>query len=229
MRSHRIQDPNKIEKLNQKEAIEIFVWSFFGSCDLLFGSFTPNFVYMSAAATHKMYYVAIVCPEQINEKIQKFKQWMKDRFGCVVAMKSPAHITLIPPFWFVHEHEDALVNAVRSFINDSSSLQIELDGFSHFRKKVLFVRIKESVSLAELKGEVEEYFTGKFGAIFKKDDRPFHPHITIANRDLKPFHFEQAWEHFSNMIFKETFNSNSISLLKLDPGAWTVAAESVSS
>ena len=183
---------------------------------------------MSAAATHRMYYVAIVCPEQINKKIQKFKQWMKDRFGCVVAMKSPAHITLIPPFWFMLEHEHELVNAVRSFVNSSSSHQIELDGFSHFRKKVLFARIKENVSLAELKSEVEKYFSGKFGAIFKKDDRPFHPHITIANRDMKPSHFEQASEHFSNMTLKETFNSNSISLLKLNPGTWTVIAESVS-
>ena len=80
-----------------------------------------------------------------------------------------------------------------------------------------------------LKSEVEKYFTGKVGAIFKKDDRPFHPHITIANRDMKPSHFEQAWKHFSKMILKETFNSNSISLLKLNPGAWTVIAESVSS
>jgi len=183
---------------------------------------------MGAAATHKMYYVAIVCPEPINEKVQKFKQWMKDHFGCVVAMKSPAHITLIPPFWFMLERENELVNAIQSFI-DTFSEKIELDGFSHFRKKVLFVRIIENASLGELKTEVEKYFTGKIGAIFKKDDRPFHPHVTIANRDLKPPHFGEAWEYFSNMGFKASFNSNSISLLKLNPGAWTVIAESASS
>ena len=222
------QDPNKIQKLNQKEAIEFFVWNLFGSCYLPFGSFTPNFVYMSAGTTHKMYYVAIVCPREINEKVQKFKQWMKDRFGCVVAMKSPAHITLIPPFWFMLEREHELVNTVQSFVNIFSQ-KIELDGFSHFRKKVLFVRIMENASLDELKSEVEQYFTGKIGAIFKKDDRPFHPHITIANRDMKPSHFEDAWEHFSEHIFKESFNADSISLLKLNPGGWAVIAESISS
>lgn len=58
---------------------------------------------MNQPAKHNMYFVAIVCPGQINEKVEQFKQWMKDRFGCVVAMKSPAHITLIPPFWLAHE------------------------------------------------------------------------------------------------------------------------------
>ena len=184
---------------------------------------------MSTSATHKMYYVATVCPEQINEKIQKLKQWMKDRFGCVVAMKSPAHITLIPPFWFLIEREHELVNAVQTFTNPSLPVKIELEGFSHFRKKVLFVQVKENASLGELKGGTEKYFSGKFGAIFKKDDRAFHPHITVANRDMKPSHFEQAWGHFSNMIFEESFSSNSISLLKLNPGKWTIIAESVSS
>jgi len=154
---------------------------------------------------------------------------MKDRFGCVVAMKSPAHITLIPPFWFLFDREHELVNAVQSFTNTSAPAKIELDGFSHFRKKVLFVHVKENASLVELKGGVEKYFTGKFGVIFKKDDRPFHPHITIANRDMKLSHFEQAWDHFSILIFKESFNSSSISLLKLSPGKWTIIAESVSS
>src|SRR4026207_723909 len=184
---------------------------------------------MSTSATHEMYYVATVCPEQINEKIQKFKQWMKDRFGCVVAMKSPAHITLIPPFGFLFEREHELMNAVQSFTNPSPPAKIELEGFSHFRKKVLFVHVKENASLGELKSGAEKYFTGRFGAVFKKDDRPFHPHITIANRDMKPSYFEQAWAHFSNMIFKESFSSNSISLLKLNPGKWTIIAESVSS
>jgi 2'-5' RNA ligase len=182
---------------------------------------------MSAAATHSMYFIAIVCPETINEKIQKFKQWMKDRFGCVVAMRSPAHITLIPPFWFMHEREHELVNPVQAFINPSPQ-KIELDGFSHFRKKVLFARVKENPSLNELKSEAERYFTGKIGASFRIDERPFHPHVTIANRDMKPSHFEEAWQHFSNKTFQESFDSNSIALLKLNPGGWTVIAVSVS-
>ena len=173
-----------------------------------------------------MYYVAIVCPVQINEKILKFKQWMKDRFGCVVAMKSPAHITLIAPFWFDLEREKELAKAVQSFSDDSAIQRIELDGFSHFRKRVLYVRIIENSSLSYLKGQVEKYFIEKIGSFFKKEDRLFHPHITIANRDMKPAHFEEAWQYFSGKTFKESFTSKSIFLLKLNPAGWNVIAES---
>jgi len=113
---------------------------------------------MSQPAKHNMYYVAIVCPTQINEKIQQFKQWMKDRFGCVVAMKSPAHITLIPPFWFTNEKEDELMKTLRSFNDDSAIQKIELDGFSHFRKRVLYVQVKENRLLNELKTKAEKHF-----------------------------------------------------------------------
>jgi 2'-5' RNA ligase len=65
----------------------------------------------------------------------------------------------------------------------------------------------------------------KIGDSIKKDDRPFHPHITIANRDMKPARFEKAWEHFSNKEFTESFDTNSIFLLKLNDGKWNVIGE----
>ena len=45
-----------------------------------------------------MYFIALVAPEEINTPILKWKTWFRDNFGCTVALKSPAHITLIPPF-----------------------------------------------------------------------------------------------------------------------------------
>ena len=54
---------------------------------------------MSSRKGYHMYYVALVCPNEIDEVINRFKVWMKDRFGCKAAMKSPAHITLVAPFW----------------------------------------------------------------------------------------------------------------------------------
>jgi len=59
-----------------------------------------------------MYYVAIVCPDNLNNKIKGFKLWMQEKFGCTVALKSPAHITLIPPFWFKGDDENMLLEAI---------------------------------------------------------------------------------------------------------------------
>ena len=147
---------------------------------------------------------------------------MKDHFGCVVAMKSPAHITLIPPFWFAHEREIELMKTLQLFNSNFVPGKIDLDGFSHFRKRVLYIQLNENVWLSELQSRAEKHFMEKFGDSIKKDDRPFHPHVTIANRDMKPSHFEKAWEHFYNEEFKVSFDTSGISLLKLGPGKWNV-------
>ena len=144
---------------------------------------------MNRTVSHNMYYVAIVCPGDINKKVQQCKQWMKDHFGCVVAMKSPAHITLIPPFWLAHEREIELMKTLQLFNSNFAPGKIDLDGFSHFRKKVLYIQVKENVWLSELKSQAEKHFMEKFGDCIKKDDRSFHPHVTIANRDMKPGSF----------------------------------------
>ena len=60
-----------------------------------------------------MYYIAVAAPEEINKQALKWKQYMKDVYGCVVALKSPAHITLIPPFWCKEELEKIITNNLR--------------------------------------------------------------------------------------------------------------------
>ena len=180
---------------------------------------------MNLPATHSMYYAAIVCPPEAEEKVVHFKHWMKEQFGCVVALRSPAHITLIPPFWLEEARETKLQNAVQSFASDIEELEIHLEGFAHFARRVLFIGVKENPALEEIKKQTEFHLMKSFSDVIKTDDRPFHPHITIANRDLKPSDFIKAWEHFSKKDFKEIFHSRTISLLKLSPGKWSVIGE----
>ena len=53
----------------------------------------------------QMYFVAIVLPSHLNEKLLAYKQLMLEKYNCKVALKSPAHITLVPPFWMEEEKE----------------------------------------------------------------------------------------------------------------------------
>ena len=172
-----------------------------------------------------MYYVAIACPREVDEKVMGFKQWMKEQFGSVVALKSPAHITLIQPFWLDISRETELLQTLQSFPGDGEELRIRLEGFSHFGKRVLFIQVKENPVLQELQTQTEKHFLQCFDDVLKKDTRPFHPHITIANRDMKPGDFEKAWQHFSGKKFNETFCAKTISLFKLTQGKWSVIGE----
>src|SRR5258705_4374118 len=118
---------------------------------------------MSPSVLHSMYYAAIVCPPEVDEKVLGFKKWMKDQFGCVVALKSPAHITLIPPFWLNETREKDLHETLQSFTSEIGEQEIRLEGFFHFGNKVLFVNVKADPSLEELINRVELQFINSFG------------------------------------------------------------------
>ena len=180
---------------------------------------------MTKSAIHSMYFLAIVCPGPINDEVLQFKNRMRDQFGCRVALKSPAHITLIAPFWLNQEREEELLEAIQSFTSDMDEIEINLDGFFHFGNRVLFVNVRMNPALEELKNQVQDYFVRSFSDIIGKDERPFHPHITIANRDLKPGDFLKAWEYFSKKEFKEMFRAKTIALLKLTEGKWNMVSE----
>jgi 2'-5' RNA ligase len=180
---------------------------------------------MNNSATHSMFYVAVLCPPEIDKKIQAYKIWMRDRFGCVVALKSQAHITLIPPFWLENEKEQQLIETTQSFKANTDPFTITLKNFAHFSNRVLFVSVEENHQLGSLRKATEDHFIVPFHNTIKPDDRPFQPHVTIANRDIKPGDFNKAWEHFKRQQFHEHFEATSISLLKLSPGKWTLIAE----
>ena len=176
------------------------------------------------AKPHSMYYLAFVCPEQVDEKVRQFKLWMQEMFGCKAALKSPAHITLIPPFWYDESVENILLDLISSFHSDLEKLEIQLQGFSHFAKRVLFVNVLPNPGLNEIRRQTLLHFKKSLGDIIKEETRPFTPHITIANRDLKPADFDKAWAHFMNRKFQVVFETQQISLLKLSREKWNIIA-----
>jgi 2'-5' RNA ligase len=179
---------------------------------------------MSRSAAHSMYYIAILCPPEIDKEVLGYKRWMKERFGCIAALRSPAHVTLVPPFWLQEEKEMDLRQICESFTSNIDELAIQVRGFSHFDMKVLYAVVTGNTAIEELKNQVETHLISFFDAI-KKDERPFHPHITIATRDLKPSDFMEAWAHFLGKEFIADFTTRTISLLKLSAGKWNVITQ----
>lgn len=58
--------------------------------------------------------------------------------------------------------------------------------------------------------------------LFNQSDdlRGFHPHITVAFRDLKKATFEKIWEEYQKKTFRDAFECNSICLLKQVDESW---------
>ncbi|HUC79819.1 MAG TPA: RNA 2',3'-cyclic phosphodiesterase [Flavisolibacter sp.] len=169
----------------------------------------------------QMFFAAIVLPDSLNEKILAYKKWMQEKYGCRVALKSPAHITIVPPFWTEPANKEALQQDLQTISNDITSFRLQTDGFSAFKPRTIFVAVKENEDLRQVK-KTSDNFLHQTNYGIKIETRPFHPHITIATRDLHKKDFAEAWPHFENKAFEETFEATGISLLKHNGRIWEV-------
>jgi len=169
-----------------------------------------------------MYYIAIVAPEVINQEILKWKNYFKDHFECSVALKSPAHITLIPPFWMEEGLEKDLMSSIKEFSVTKNKFEITLKDFAAFKPKVIFVDVVKNEILNDLYQSFTDYIFSENKFPIKKDDRAFHPHVTLATRDLYKKAFQEAWEIFSKKKYEATWPVNSISLLRHNKKNWDV-------
>ena len=170
----------------------------------------------------RMYFIAIVAPAEVNEQVLKWKQYMQDHFGCTVALRSPAHITLIPPFWMQQELEPALTNDLSAFAARQSSFTITLRNFDAFKPRVIFVHVEPHPALEELKKALEEFLLARNKYPIKKESRAFHPHVTIANRDLRKKDFIVAFDHFSKRAYQAEFSVRQLVLLQHTGTQWEV-------
>ena len=168
-----------------------------------------------------MYYIAVVLPEPLNERVLALKQYMLDKYNCKVGLKSPAHITIIPPFWTDAAKEPGLISDLDSLSTTISSFMLSTDNFSAFKPRTIFVAVKESGELNMVKQKAESLFTSKDYSI-KKEGRPFHPHITIATRDLFKKDFAEAWPYFENKEIREEWVVEGLSLLRHNKKNWDV-------
>ena len=169
-----------------------------------------------------MYFIAIVAPEEINQQVLKWKNYFKDHFECTVALKSPAHITLIPPFWMKEELEDDLVESIQGFSITKNTFQIAVKDFAAFKPKVIFAEVVKSEMLNALYQSFADFIISQNKFPIKKDDRPFHPHVTLATRDLYKKAFQETWKIFSKKKYGALWIVNGISLLRHNKKNWDV-------
>lgn len=169
-----------------------------------------------------MYFLAIVLPPHLNDEVLVFKHFMQSRYGCCVALRSPAHITIIPPFWFDETKETVLVNDVSEISSNTSAFSIRTNNFSCFKPRTIFIDVNSNSQLDALKKKTETFLGKQQHYKLKIDERPAHFHITIATRDLHKKAFHEAYAHFANQAFIKEWMAEGLSVLKHNKTNWEV-------
>jgi len=171
------------------------------------------------------YFIAIVAPEPLQAELMGFKEFVKENYNSKGALRSPAHITLHMPFEWKEEKEAVLINTLEQF-SFKDSFDIDLKNFSCFEPRVIFVDVVKNEKLIQLQNELVGHVKKNLRLFNQSDDmRGFHPHVTIAFRDLKKEKFYQAFDHFKTQQFDASFTCNSFYLLKHNGKEWLAYKE----
>jgi 2'-5' RNA ligase len=166
-----------------------------------------------------LYFIGIVIPGYPAKAIRQLKRDFSDRYQTRHGLDTLPHITLQPPF---RETEDAIEDIARKLEDLAKSMlpfDVELDGFGALVNRVLFIKVGRQPALNKLYLNTIAICS----RVVADTERPFHPHITIAHRDLTPDKFAKAWPEYKDRPFKASFKCKSISLIVQRDGFWVEA------
>jgi len=173
-----------------------------------------------------LYFIAVVPGFPLRDEVTKIKQYMTLHYDSGHALRSPPHVTLHMPFRWWEDRENDLFNALASFSIGRQPFNLRLENFGAFAPRVIYIHVRSSSELDQLQKRLVLMARETLkldNAAYK--GRAFHPHITVAFRDLQRPAFVTAWKEFASRKFSGEFEVKAIVLLKHDGKFWEIHKE----
>jgi 2'-5' RNA ligase len=168
------------------------------------------------------YFIAIVPEGDIQQKATDLKLLLKEQFNLKYALKSPAHVTLKMPFNWNEAKESKLIDLLTGFCQEQQPFQLKFSGFDKFGKRVIFINVKEDQALSSLQIGLSKFCKTNLNLVEELSDRAYHPHMTLAFKDLKEIRFGEYWDFIKKQRFEKKMDVKDIALLKRTEGRWMV-------
>ena len=170
----------------------------------------------------ELYFIAVLPPIDLREKVRNLKLEMQRRFQAGHALKSPAHITLQMPFRLEEKREAELYRVLDNFAGQQPVFSVQIRGFDCFPPRVIFLRVVDHHPFVALQKALKTVLIENEMIPRPSGDHRFHPHMTIATRDLDKSAFEEAWPEFKVRPFNAGFTVRSLCLLKHNGSYWDI-------
>ncbi len=166
------------------------------------------------------YFIGLTLPEDVSSRIEKEREWMRRTWGNRSGMGTVPHITLIPPF-YSNLSVKALLSILSSIKNDR--IDAVISGHGSFGERTIYAAVEENREMTELQRKLKRVL--RESNIAFKDEKKFTPHITIANRDIKPESFVPSMEYLESLNLHEEFALSSFSLFSFIDYHWRTMGE----
>lgn len=170
-----------------------------------------------------LYFIALLPPDNIASAVTAIKKDMAENFHSKAALRSPPHITLHMPFRWPDKKIEKLQLCLKEFAQTRHPFEVSLKDFGAFPPRVIYVEVEPNEPLDLLQRDLLSVMRKKlniFNGNYK--EQGFHPHITVAFRDLKPRSFKLAWDIYQHKRLSFGFLTTFISLLKHNGQHWEV-------
>ncbi|MEP7169210.1 MAG: 2'-5' RNA ligase family protein, partial [Bacteroidota bacterium] len=172
-----------------------------------------------------LYFIALIPRSELSDKITTVKNDFTRHYHSSKALNVMPHITLQNPFSRMESFETEFHLRLQDFFSTLHAFNVQLSGYDCFDNKtnpVIFINVVKNDLLFELHKKMIYFLREEMNFSAKESSYTFHPHFTVAYRDLTDEQFNKASPIYKNKTFEGSFVSDAVYLLKHDYRKWNV-------
>jgi len=176
-----------------------------------------------------LYFIALLPHDSVSDEITAFRNDFAQHYNSSRALRNMPHITLKAPFKLNANEHDTLLDWFDGIRPDVLPFTVELEDFGSFNNKnnpVIYVKPVMTPPLEKLQKAIITAFENNYPETgIHYVERSFHPHMTIAYRDLTPEQYERAMDVYRHKKYSASFRAERFFLLQHNGTEWKVIAE----
>lgn len=173
------------------------------------------------------HFLGVLVPDDITLTLEDCRRYMNENYGCKSGYGTPIHVTLVPPFRLPEEFRTAdLVAAIEKEVlplAEKLKFDAHIENFDAFGDRTVFAKVIASKNWTALRDKVVAAVLNAAPGCTKKDQRPFQPHLTVANRDIPAGASVNALKVLNEMNLVEDFPVDNITIFERKGGRWEAA------
>lgn len=173
------------------------------------------------------HFLGVLVPDDITLTLEDCRRYMNENYGCKSGYGTPIHVTLVPPFRLPEEFRttDLAAAIEKEVLPLAEKLRFDahIENFDAFGDRTVFAKVIASKNWTALRDKVVAAVLNAAPGCTKKDQRPFQPHLTVANRDIPAGASVNALKVLNEMNLVEDFPVDNITIFERKGGRWETA------
>lgn len=124
------------------------------------------------------------------------------------------------PFVYNEAKEGKLLEKLTGFLANYQSMKLEVRDVNTFGERVIFLRVKAGQDFYDFQHDLKNFCKTELNLVDELSDRNYHPHMTIAFKDIKKGRFQDIVEFSAGEGLVQILEERQIVLLKKIEGKW---------